>query len=72
MRYRLRTLLVVLAVGPPAIAVTWFFAFDMSAHDRSVFVQLLFLVLTAVAALALVWRVGAAISRKDGGSTAND
>jgi hypothetical protein len=57
-RYRLRTLLIVLALGPPTIAATWFFAFDMSPHDRSVSVQLLLLGLIATAALAVVWRVG--------------
>jgi hypothetical protein len=63
MRFRLRTLLIVLALGPPVIAATWFFAFDMSAHDRSVSVQLLLLGLIAVAALTVVWRIGTAIRR---------
>jgi hypothetical protein len=64
MRYRLRTLLIVLALGPALIAGIWFFAFDMSAHDRSVSVQLLLLCLiAAAAALAIVWRVGTAVRR---------
>ena len=63
MRYRLRTLMIVLAAAPPVLAGSWFFAFDMSAHDRAVSTQQLLLSLIAAAALAVVWRVGTAISR---------
>jgi hypothetical protein len=32
MRYRLRTLLIVLALGPPAIAVVWFGVFWLNGR----------------------------------------
>jgi len=63
MKYSLRSLMIVLALVPPLIAATWFFAFDMSPHDRAVTAQLLLLGLIAAAVLAAVWRVGVAVRR---------
>ena len=64
MRYRLRTLLIVLALWPPVFAGAWFFAFDMSAHDREVSVQLVLLgIVAATLAIAATWRVRTATRR---------
>jgi len=62
-RYKLRTLLIVLALGPPVLAGAWFFAFDMSAHDRSVTVQLLLLFVVAVTIMGAAWSAGTVYKR---------
>ena len=63
MKYSLRSLMIVLALVPPLIAATWWFTFDMSPHDKSATLQLLFLCLVGIAVLAAVWRVGLAARR---------
>jgi hypothetical protein len=64
MLYRLRTLLIVLALGPPLLAVAWFFAFDMPAHDGEVSVQLVLLgIVAATLATAVTWRAKTATRR---------
>jgi hypothetical protein len=55
MRFRLRTLLMVLALGPPLLAGAWLFVTDMSAHDRSVTIQLLLFVIAAATILGAAW-----------------
>ena len=51
MRYRLRTLLVAVAVGPPAIAVAWMLAAGMTVHPVLLGAAIyVFLVLTLIAA----------------------
>jgi hypothetical protein len=56
MRFRLRTLLIVLAFGPPAIAAGWFYAFDLSASERATIGALLLsaeIVLISLTAIGL-------------------
>jgi hypothetical protein len=64
MQYRLRTLLIALALGPPMIAAAWFVAFDLSAQDRAIFVGLLVSGAIAVALFSGVQLTIAAIHRK--------
>jgi hypothetical protein len=58
MRYRLRALMILMAIGPPLLAGAWYFAFDLPSQERDILVQLLLLGLIGAAAFALFWCVG--------------
>jgi hypothetical protein len=68
MRYRLRTLLILLAIGPPVLA--WFMAMAWVLYNRNdgwAFIGLLAIACYAILALALigvVWSVVALLARR--------
>jgi hypothetical protein len=54
MRYRLRTLLIALALGPPVLAALWYYAFDLSASARAMIGAVLLSVEIGIISLIVV------------------
>jgi hypothetical protein len=57
MRYRLRTLMIVLAMGPPILAVCWFHPLPVAVPLVGIIGTLAFAALSVVVCAALCWLI---------------